>query len=72
MIYIKNVKNIETLISKRLHMISDCSIFPFNITCKVLSITKNSNEYLIKVRVLENNKILTIGSNTYKLRYEEI
>lgn len=58
---------------KKIHFISDCDFFPdFNIECLVLDIFFNQNhsEILIKVKILKNNKILTIGSNMKNLQYE--
>lgn len=65
---IKELKDINILLNKRVKFKSDCQLFPIDLVGKVLSITDSKNkEKLIKVRVIPNNKIIDIGTNMSNL-----
>lgn len=70
--YIDLLKNI---LNKQVHFTSDCEFFPnFDVRCIVynISLSKNNNEILMDVKILNSNKKITIGSNMKNLQFEFI
>ena len=63
----------DEILNKKVHFISDCEFFPdFDVIGKVYNVEYKINETLIYVKVLKNNKKITIGSNMKGLKYEVI
>ena len=64
---------LQTLLNRNIHFTSDCEFFPnFNIIATLLSYKITKTEIVFEVKVLSNNKFITIGSNMKNLLYEII
>ena len=64
---------LQNLLNKNIHFTSDCEFFPnFNIIATLLSYKINKTETIFEVKILSNNKFITIGSNMKNLQYEII
>lgn len=60
------------IIGKKVHFTSDCEFFPnFNVTGRVINITNNGSEYIMKC-ILNTGRTIDIGSNMRNLKFELI
>lgn len=65
-------KLINKLLGNIVHFTSECELFPnFDINGKVISYYINNNELILKVKN-QNYKIIDIGTNMHKLKFEII
>ncbi len=69
--YIEISKNFN---HKKIHFTSDCEFFPhFDVKVYIYDISLgNNNEIIFQTKLLNSNKLLTIGSNMKNLQYEYI
>lgn len=67
-----NNKLIKLLLGKRVHFKSDCELFPnFDVTGRVVDHTYAKNgELILKVKSMNSPRILPIGTNMNRLRFE--
>ena len=63
---------LQELINKNVRFISDCVLFKdFDIKCKIISIDNYQNtEHIFNCKILNNGKIIKIGSNMSNLQFE--
>lgn len=66
-------EELQSLLNKNIHFTSDCEFFPnFDIIATLLSYKIAKYETIFEVKILSNNKFITIGSNMKNLQYEVI
>lgn len=64
---------INKLLGNIVHFTSECELFPnFNIKGKVISYYMNNSELILKVKIQTYNKIIDVGTNMNKLKFEII